>query len=267
VRRRTSLNEAEVSVEIRIFDTREELGSAAAERAAAAIGEAILRAGHARVIAATGASQFDFLDALTARAGVEWPRVEMFHLDEYVGVPDTHPASFRRYLRERIVERVHPRAFHFLAGDAADPAAECRRVGALLAKAPIDVAFVGIGENGHLAFNDPPADFETEEPYLVVELDEACRRQQLGEGWFASLEDVPRRALSMSIRQILKSREILCAVPDARKARAVHECLDGEVSPLHPSSILQQHPRTTVYLDRDSAALLSPRASGKGGGR
>jgi len=243
-------------VDIQVFDTKQELGRAAAERAKAAIGEAIARAGEARVIAATGASQFEFLDALTAAPGIDWGRVEMFHLDEYVGLPDTHPASFRRYLRERIVQRVHPRAFHYLAGDTEDPAAECRRVGALLARAPIDVAFVGIGENGHLAFNDPPADFETEEPYLVVALDEACRRQQLGEGWFPSLADVPRRAISMSIRQILKSREILCVVPDARKAKAVAECLEGEVSPLHPSSILQTHPATTVYLDRDAAALL-----------
>ena len=251
-------------MDIRIFDTKHEAGRAAAERAAAAIGEATGRAGRARVIAATGASQFEFLDALTAIPGVAWERVEMFHLDEYVGIPDTHPASFRRYLRERIVERVHPAAFHFLAGDAPDPLAECRRVGALLSVAAVDVAFVGIGENGHLAFNDPPADFETEEPYLVVELDEACRRQQLGEGWFAGLEDVPRRALSMSIRQILKAREILCTVPDARKARAVRDCLEGEVSPLHPSSILQTHPRTTVYLDRESAGLLT-RAKGRPG--
>jgi glucosamine-6-phosphate deaminase len=243
-------------VEIRVFESKQELGRVAADRAAAAVGEAIARAGEARVIAATGASQFEFLESLTGRGDVDWARVEMFHLDEYVGVPDSHPASFRRYLRERIVERVHPRAFHFLAGDAPDPAAECRRVGALLARAPIDVAFVGIGENGHLAFNDPPADFETEEPYLVVELDEACRRQQLGEGWFPSLDDVPRRAISMSIRQILESREILCVVPDARKAKAVAECLEGTVSPRHPSSILQTHARTTVYLDRDSAALL-----------
>jgi glucosamine-6-phosphate deaminase len=243
-------------MDIRVFDTKQELGRAAAERAAASIGEAVVRSGNARVIAATGASQFEFLDALTARGDVDWGRVEMFHLDEYVGLPDTHPASFRLYLRERIVERVRPRAFHFLAGDAPDPGAECRRVGALLARAPVDVAFVGIGENGHLAFNDPPADFETDEPYLVVELDDACRRQQLGEGWFASLDDVPRRAISMSIRQILKAREILCVVPDARKAKAVRDCLDGEVSPVHPSSILQSHSATTVYLDRDSAALL-----------
>ena len=251
-------------MDVRIFDTKLELGRAAAERGAAAIGEAIERNGEARVIAATGASQFEFLDALTTAPGVDWGRVEMFHLDEYVGLPDTHPASFRRYLRERIVERVKPRVFHFLAGDAEDPAGECGRVGALLARAPIDVAFVGIGENGHLAFNDPPADFETEEPYLVVELDEACRRQQLGEGWFPGLDDVPRRAISMSIRQILKSREILCVVPDARKAKAVAECLEGEVSPLHPSSILQTHPATTVYLDRDSAALLKRAAAGTG---
>ncbi len=244
-------------MDIRIFDTKADLGRAAAERAAAAIGEAVARNGRARVIAATGASQFEFLDALTAMAGVDWPRAEMFHLDEYVGLPDTHPASFRRYLRERIVERVHPGAFHFLAGDAPDPAAECRRVGALLQEAPVDVAFVGIGENGHLAFNDPPANFRTEEPYLVVDLDEACRRQQLGEGWFATLDDVPRRAISMSIRQILKAREILGVVPDARKARAVRDCLEGEVSPLHPSSILRAHAHTTVYLDRDSAALLA----------
>ena len=251
-------------MDIRVFDSKLDLGRAAAERAADAIGEAIARSGEARVIAATGASQFEFLDALTATPGVEWGRVEMFHLDEYVGVPDTHPASFRRYLRERIVEPVHPRAFHFLAGDALDPVAECRRVGALLSSAPVDVAFVGIGENGHLAFNDPPADFETEEPYLVVDLDDACRRQQLGEGWFATLDDVPRRAISMSIRQILKAREILCVVPDARKAKAVRDCLEGEVSPSHPSSILQAHEATTVYLDRDSAALLGPRAVRKG---
>jgi len=251
-------------MQIGVFDTKAELGQAAAARAAAAIGEAVARSGSARVIAATGASQFEFLDALTATKGVDWPRVEMFHLDEYVGIAETHAASFRRYLRERIVERVHPAAFHFLAGDAADVAAECRRVGTLLEQRPVDVAFVGIGENGHLAFNDPPADFTTEEPYLVVELDEPCRRQQLGEGWFPSLSDVPRRAISMSVRQILKSREILCIVPDARKAQAVRDCLDGPVSRLHPSSILQTHARTTLYLDRDSAALSSRAAAASG---
>lgn len=245
-------------MEIRILDSKAQLGSAAAARAAEALRTAVARDGHARAIAATGASQFEFLDALTAIEGIDWGRVEFFHLDEYVGLPESHPASFRRYLKERLVDRVHPGAFHFIDGDSADPHAECRRVGALIAAAPVDVAFVGIGENGHLAFNDPPADFETEEPYIVVDLDEPCRRQQLGEGWFKSLEEVPPKAISMSVRQILKAREIVASVPDARKARAVRDCLEGEVSPEHPSSILQHHPRTTVFLDKDSAAELSP---------
>ena len=258
-------------MEIRIFDTKAELGGAAAARAASVLRAAIAERGRTRAIAATGASQFEFLDALTRAPGIDWGRVELFHLDEYVGLPESHPASFRGYLKERIVERVRPGIFHFIDGEAADPVAECRRVGGLIAAAPVDVAFVGIGENGHLAFNDPPADFETEEPYLVVTLDEACRRQQLGEGWFASLDEVPPRAISMSVRQILKAGEILAPVPDARKARAVRDCLEGEVSPTHPASILQRHPRTTVYLDRDSASLLSPdrqaagRRAGAGG--
>jgi glucosamine-6-phosphate deaminase len=242
-----------------VLPTKTEMAAAAADRAAAALRGAIEARGRAHVIAATGASQFEFLDALTRRPGIDWARTVFFHLDEYVGLPATHPASFRRYLRERIVERVQPGAFHFIEGDAADVPAEVERVGALIRAHPIDVAFVGIGENGHLAFNDPPADFDTEEPYLVVALDEACRRQQLGEGWFPRLEDVPARAISMSIRQILKSNEILCVVPDARKAQAVHECLEGPVSPQHPASILQRHPRTTIYLDELAAALLTLR--------
>jgi glucosamine-6-phosphate deaminase len=243
-------------MDVRVFPTKMEMAAAAAEHAASALRRAIDQRGRAHVIAATGASQFEFLDALVRAPNIDWTRTVFFHLDEYVGLPDTHLASFRRYLRERIVDCVHPGAFHFIAGDAPDPEAEARRVGALLSAHPIDVAFVGIGENGHLAFNDPPADFETEAPYLVVALDEACRRQQLGEGWFARLEDVPRRAISMSIRQILKAGEILAVVPDARKARAVRDCLEGEVTPQHPASILQSHPRATVYLDQPAAALL-----------
>jgi glucosamine-6-phosphate deaminase len=244
-------------MEIRVFDTKAQLGGAAAARAAEALRAAIARDGHARAIAATGASQFEFLDALTASEGIDWGRVEFFHLDEYVGLPENHPASFRRYLKERLVERVHPGTFHFIDGEAADPQAECRRVGALIAASPVDVGFVGIGENGHLAFNDPPADFETEEPFIVVDLDEPCRRQQLGEGWFGSLEEVPPRAISISVRQILKAGELVVSVPDARKAQAVRDCLEGEVTPQHPASILQRHPRATVFLDRDSASLLS----------
>ena len=243
-------------MEVKVYPGKAEMGGAAAAQAAGLIREAIASRGGANVIAATGASQFDFLDALTRAPGIDWPRTVFFHLDEYVGLPSSHPASFRRYLKERIVDRVHPGAFHPIDGEAADPGAECARVGAILARHPIDVAFVGIGENGHLAFNDPPADFQAEAPYLVVELDDACRRQQLGEGWFARLDEVPRRAISMSVRQILKSREVLCIVPDARKARAVRDCLEGPVTPRHPASVLQEHPRATVFLDPPAAALL-----------
>ena len=241
---------------VEVFAGPEALAAAAGSHAAAVLRERLARGGRAHVVAATGASQIGFLDVLTRAPGVEWDRVVFFHLDEYVGLPATHPASFRRYLRERIVDRVSPAAFHFIEGDAPAPEIEARRVGALLAAHPTDVAFVGIGENGHLAFNDPPADFESEEPYRVVRLDEACRRQQLGEGWFPALEDVPATAISMSVRQILKAGEILCVVPEARKAAAVAASLEGPVSETCPASILRRHPNTTVYLDRDSAALL-----------
>ena len=232
-----------------------DLGQRAAVDAAARIRRAIKEQGCAHIIVATGASQFEVLAALVEQPDIDWPNVVGFHLDEYIGLPMTHPASFRRYLKERLVDRVPFRAFHYLDGQA-DPRAECRRVGDLVRQCSIDVALVGIGENGHLAFNDPPADFETEEPYLVVELDEACRRQQLGEGWFQTLDDVPRQAISMSIRQIMKSRAIVCSVPDLRKARAVRAALQGPVAPLVPASILQQHGSAAVYLDPPAASLL-----------
>ena len=241
---------------IEVFDTKPALGQAAAEHAAGIIQAAIAERDVAYLIAATGASQFDFLDALVIK-DVDWGKVVFFHLDEYVGLPETHPASFRRYLKERIVDRVHPRAFHLINGEAHDVAEECRRVGQLISQQQIDVAFVGIGENGHLAFNDPPADFETEEPYIIVDLDEKCRKQQVGEGWFGSLEEVPRRAISMSIKQILKTRAILCIVPDQRKAEAVRGCVELEVSPTRPASILRKHSDVTLYLDRQSSSLLA----------
>src|SRR5258705_10786190 len=242
---------------VAIFDSKLQLAKAAASNAAGIIRRAIADRGQAYLIAATGASQFEFLDELVQQPNLDWRQTTFFHLDEYVGLPDTHPASFRRFLRERIVDRVQPGAFHFINGDAADPAAECRRVGELISRQTIDAAFVGIGENGHLAFNDPPEDFNTQEPYIVVDLDEACRRQQVGEGWFGNISEVPAQAISMSIQQILKSVHILCVVPDRRKARAVKDCLELEVSPLRPASILQRHTRTTIYLDTESAALLS----------
>jgi len=243
-------------LQTRIFPDKVSLGEAAAAEAASVLRDTIARQGRACVVAATGASQFEFLEELVRAPDVDWRRTVFFHLDEYVGLPASHPASFRRYLKERLADRIHPGAFHFIEGDRPDPEAEARRVGELIRGCEIDLAFVGIGENGHLAFNDPPADFATEEPYIVVRLDEACRRQQLGEGWFESLEDVPRRAISMSIRQIMKARRILCVVPDARKATAVRDTLRREVSPWRPASALQRHPAATVYLDVDSAALL-----------
>jgi glucosamine-6-phosphate deaminase len=241
---------------VAIFDSRLQLAQAAADEAADIIRQAIGARGQAYLIAATGASQFEFLEALVQRPNIDWAQTTFFHLDEYVGMPASHPASFRRYLKERIVDRVHPGAFHFVNGDSPDPIAECTRIGELLSRQTIDAAFVGIGENGHLAFNDPPANFETEDPYLVVELNDECRNQQVGEGWFPDLDEVPRQAISMSIQQIVKARRVICVVPERRKARAVKDCLELEISPMHPASILQQHPRTTIYLDKDSASLL-----------
>jgi glucosamine-6-phosphate deaminase len=242
---------------IKIYEDKASLGRAAAEQAATSLRTAIKSRGAARIIAATGASQFEFLDAFTAMPNIEWPLVEMFHLDEYIGLPVSHPASFRKYLRERLINKAGITTFHFLNGEG-DVLKAVREVSAQLTVTPIDVAFVGIGENGHLAFNDPPADFETEEPYIIVELDEPCRRQQVGEGWFKNLSEVPERAISMSVRQILKAKEILCIVPDARKALAVKSCFEGEISASAPASILRTHANTTVFLDKHSAALLSP---------
>lgn len=241
---------------VKVFDNKKELGKAAAEQASSTIRRAIGARGRARIIAATGMSQVDFLDALTHDDKIDWRNVEMFHLDEYVGLPITHPASFRKYLLERLIHKVGLANYHLLDGTG-DANETVRVVGEALRSMPVDVAFVGIGENGHLAFNDPPADFQTEEPYLIVELDEACVRQQVGEGWFGSISEVPRRAISMSVRQILKAKEIVCVVPDARKAPAVKLCFDGEISPMAPASILRTHPAATIYLDRASASLLS----------
>jgi len=248
-------------VEIQVFKTKDDMARAAAAAAAGLLRAALAARPQVRFIAATGASQFEFLHYLSQQKGIDWARTTMFHLDEYIGLPITHPASFRKYLEERLVAKVHPGTVIFLEGDARDLESERRRVNGLISAAPIDVAFVGIGENGHLAFNDPPADFDVEDPYIVVDLDEACRRQQLGEGWFPSLADVPRQALSMSIRQIMKSRAIICVVPDQRKAQAVRDCLgpSAAVSNRHPSSILKRHERACVYLDAAAASLLQPR--------
>lgn len=232
------------------------LAAAAAEEGARAITAAIARKGSAVVVLATGASQFAVLETLVTKP-IAWDKVTAFHLDEYIGLPQSHPASFRGYLKERFVDKV-PTLGEFVPvdGDAADIEAEVARLNGRLAPLEVDVCFAGIGENCHLAFNDPPADFETEDPFIVVQLDEACRRQQLGEGWFPDLEAVPRTAVSMSIRQIMKAKAIVLSAPDARKAQAVKDAVDGPVSNLHPASILQRHDAATVHLDGASAALL-----------
>jgi glucosamine-6-phosphate deaminase len=241
---------------LKVFNDRVSLGKAAADQAATAIRRAIREHGQARVIAATAASQLEFLDALTKAPDIDWQHLELFHLDEYIGLPITHPGSFRKMLLEQLIQKTGITKYHLLDGDADAPDV-VRRASAALASAPVDIAFVGIGENGHLAFNDPPANFETEEPYLVVNLDDACRLQQVGEAWFADISQVPTQAISMSVRQILKAKEILAVVPDTRKAQAVKACFEGEISPMAPASILRTHPNATIYLDKNSAALLS----------
>jgi glucosamine-6-phosphate deaminase len=243
---------------LRVFKDKASLGRAAAEHAATVIKRALAERGEARIVTATGAAQFEFLEALTSTPNIDWPRVEAFHLDEYIGLPANHPGSFKKFLIDNLASKTGIVNFHYLDGNASDVAAAAGEVGRKLASAPIDIAFLGIGENGHIAFNDPPADFDIEDPYLIVNLDEACRRQQVGEAWFADISQVPERAISMSARQILKARELLVVVPDQRKARAVKMCLEGEISKMAPASILRKHPNATIYLDTNSASLLSP---------
>jgi glucosamine-6-phosphate deaminase len=242
-------------MKVEIYDTPRQLGKAAGMQAAQLIREAIKTNGTANIILATGTSQFETLKQLISE-DIDWSEVVMFHLDEYIGLPVTHPASFRKYLQERFISKVPSLKAAYLINGETDPQLECEHIGKLISKHPVDAALVGMGENGHLAFNDPPADFETEEPYIVVNLDEVCRKQQMGEGWFKSIDDVPQKAISMSIRQIMKSKNIICSVPDDRKAMAVKNCLEQEVSNLYPASILQTHANCTVYLDKDSASLL-----------
>ena len=242
-------------MKLRLEADRRAMSAAAAHHAAACIREIITRLGRARIVAATGASQLEFLRELTSQPGIDWACVELFHLDEYAGVSETHPASFRRYLRENLIDRTGITRYHFL--NAEGNLDEARRVvGAELSREPIDVMFAGIGENGHLAFNDPPADFQTTEPYIVVVLDEACRRQQVGEGWFARIEDVPSTAISMSVGQMMKAREMIVVVPDERKAAAVKAALEGPLTPQVPASILRTHPTVTLYLDEPAASRL-----------
>jgi glucosamine-6-phosphate deaminase len=237
------------------------LGKMAGEAAALAIKKVIETKGRANIILATGTSQFETLNHLIAEPGIDWTKVTMFHLDEYIGLPITAKASFRKYLKERFIDKIPSLKAANLINAEEDPVAECKRLGNLIAKHSIDVALVGIGENGHLAFNDPPANFETADPYIIVDLDEACRRQQYNEGWFDTMEEVPKQAISMSIKQIMQSKKIICSVPDSRKAEAVRNTLEEPISNQVPASILREHADCTIYLDRDSAALLTKRGS------
>lgn len=247
---------------VRILENKTQVGRAAANMAAKYISNAIQNRGEAIIILATGASQFEFLDSLATKR-LDWHKVVAFHLDEYAGLPESHPASFRKYLRERIIDRVGIGTYYLIEGDQGEPEAECRRLENLLAQYTVDVAFVGIGENGHLAFNDPPASFEDEVKFKVVELDEISRRQQIGEGWFRTLEEVPSKAITMTIPTIMESCAIICTVPEKRKAEAVEKTLMDNVSPNCPASILRKHPEATLFLDRESASLLDE-SSAKG---
>lgn len=244
-------------MDINIFETKDKMGLAAAQAAATAIRAAIAQQGFANIILATGASQFEMLKNLVVAEGIDWSKVTMFHLDEYINLDISHPASFRKYLVERFVDQVGTlKGYHLVNGDTGDPIAECRRLGELIKQNLIDVACVGIGENTHLAFNDPPADFVIETPYLVVTLDQKCREQQMGEGWFSTLDLVPKQAISMSIQQIMKSKKIIVTVPDQRKAEAVKNTLHQEVSPDFPATILKRHPDCSLFLDKPAASML-----------
>ena len=242
---------------IRVAADKASLGREAASIGAGHLRRALAERGRANLIVATGASQFEMLQELVKAPDIAWDRVTAFHLDEYVGMPVTHPASFRGYLWKRFVSQlpVPLAAFHYINAEQ-NPAAECARLGDLIAARPIDVAMIGIGENAHVAFNDPPADFETTVPYLVVDLDEACRKQQQGEGWFPTLADVPTQAISMSVRQILKSRALVVTVPDERKAAAVRDSVEGPLTPTVPASVLREHPQADLMLDPPAASLL-----------
>jgi len=246
-------------MKINIYSNKKETSKEAALQAASILNKAIRQKGTATFVIATGVSQLDFIEHLVTEGNVDWSKTKMFHLDEYIGLPETHPASFRKYLKEKFISKVGKiKMINLVNGDAADPQKECNRLNKILQNKIVDIAFVGVGENGHLAFNDPPANFKIEDPYIIVNLDEHCRKQQVGEGWFNSFEEVPRQAISMSIKQIMKSKNIVCIIPGERKTQAVKDCFETDkISPLYPSSILKKHKNCFVFLDFDSAKYLS----------
>jgi len=243
---------------IRVRENAEELGKAASRRAARLIRYHIGKRGEVNIVLATGTSQFATIAHLVSEKHVDWTKVRMFHLDEYIGLPIDHPASFRRYLFERFVKPVkNLMEIYYISGDAPEPEKECERISEIISRYRVDVSLIGIGENGHIAFNDPPANFSTEAPFIVVNLDEKCRLQQVGEGWFENIDEVPTQAISMSVKQIMRSHSIIASVPEKRKASAVKATVGGTVTSSCPASILQLHPRCTLFLDRDSASCLT----------
>ena len=244
-------------MQIRVIETVDELSRLAAAHAADVLARAIATTGRARLVAATGTTQFPFLEALTTAPGIDWRRVELFHLDEYLGLPADHPGSFCRFIHNRIVAPTGIVDYHLIDGTG-EPAAVIEALTAELRRAPVDLAVTGIGENGHLAFNEPPADFTTSAAFKVVALDDTSRRQQVGEEWFRQVEDVPTHAITMTVPEILKATSIVCLAHGARKARAVAACFNRTPSPEAPASALATHAAATVYLDAAAAAELLP---------
>jgi glucosamine-6-phosphate deaminase len=244
------------SLNVHIFANRTELGAAAGSAAANEINGVISQKGNARVILASAPSQNELLATLTS-ATVDWSRVTLFHMDEYIGIDAGNSASFRKYQAEHVLSRIEPAAFHGILGEAPDPERECARYAQLLEEAPIDVVCLGIGENGHLAFNDPPvADFDDPCLVKIVELDEICRQQQVHDGCFPSIEAVPCRAITLTMPALLRGKALFCAVPGPRKAKAVYDTIQGPIATACPASILRNHRNATLYLDRDSASLV-----------
>jgi len=244
-------------LEVRVFSTQEELALAASLAAVAHLRAVLEAQDQAAVIFATGNSQIRFLDHLAAGTEIDWSRITMFHMDEYLGIAPDHPASFRRYLRERVQARLKPRAFHYLEGEALEPLKECERYTQLLHAQMIDLCCLGIGENGHLAFNDPPvADFHDPLSVKLVKLDDACRRQQVGEGHFPGMEAVPQYAFTLTLPALCGSGRMLCIVPEQRKARAVRDALCGAITPQCPASFLRRQSHCTLFLDGESSQLL-----------
>ena len=249
-------------MELKIFENPVELGKHAAAHCVEIIHEAITRQGKARIVLSTGASQFETIKALV-ESSIDWSKVEMFHLDEYIGLPESHPASFRKYLKERFLSKINIKQAYMVDGED-NPQKVIAGLTAEIRKEPVDLGVIGIGENAHIAFNDPPADFETREAYICVALDDACKQQQVREGWFATTDDVPKQAISMSVHQIMLCRHIVSCVPYAVKAKAIKDTLDNQTMNTVPATMLKNHPDWTLYLDRDSASLIDefPRLKG-----